>query len=66
MPGYIFTSRDTGLGYYKDAGMVIDSSLAEPDKAAGSSGQNAQPSSSTMPFVLKPKLRSRAAAEELD
>lgn len=65
LPDYVFTSRDQGVGYYKDASMP-----AEPhtnvDKAAACNVELKTPESTAVPFVLKPRLRTRAAAEELD
>ncbi len=68
MPGYVFATRDEGLGYYKDTGMVSGLDKQSQDHAQ-------QPSASVASTVqvrqlvcdlLQPRLRSRAAAEELD
>ena len=67
IPGYIFTTRDDGLGYYKDTGMVsgLDKQgqdLAKQQPASASTGQGRQ----LVCDLLQPRLRSPAAAEELD
>ena len=63
LPGYVFTSRDQGLGYYKDAKMAEKSYT---HIASASNTLQETPESTALPFVLKPRLRTRAAAEELD
>ena len=68
IPGYVFTTRDDGLGYYKDTGMVSELDKQSQDHAkqrpasVASSGQGRQ----LVCDLLLPRLRSRAAAEELD
>lgn len=62
---YVFTSRDQGTGYYKDVGMAAELHA----NASGTAACNIElktPESIAVPFVLKPRLRTRAAAEELD
>lgn len=65
LPGYAFTSRNQGVGYYKDASMA-EKPHAHADEAEASSTAQTMPESIARPFVLKPRLRTRAAAEELD
>ena len=64
----MFTNRDQGLGYYKDAEM--NGQLGMPDKsvAGSSNAENSLGASSECKVyhVLKPKLLSCIAAEELD
>ena len=62
LPGYVYTSRDQGLGYYKDASRGTGPS----DDAEASNCLHHTPDAMAHPFVLKPRLRTRAAAEELD
>lgn len=63
LPGYVFTSRSQGVGYYKDASMA---QKAHTHEAEASNTAQAMPESNALPVVLKPRLRTRAAAEELD
>ena len=65
LPGYAFTSRTQGVGYYKDASMAKKAHTAADETEAGNAAQ-AMPKSTALPVVLKPRLRTRAAAEELD
>ena len=66
--GYIFTTRGQGLGYYKDADIsgqlgAPKSQLAAETEAADSLCQK---SKQKVYHVLKPRLLSSIAAEELD
>ena len=65
LPGYAFTSRKQGVGYYKDANMD-KKPHTYADEAEASNTAQAMPKSIALPTVLKPRLRTRAAAEELD
>lgn len=65
LPDYVFTSRDQGVGYYKDVNMAAEPHT-DADEAASSNIELKTPESTAVPFVLKPRLRTRAAAEELD
>lgn len=68
IPGYVFTTRDEGLGYYKDTDMVSALDKQSQDHAkqrpasVASTGQGRQ----LVCDLLQPRLRSCAAAEELD
>ena len=67
VPGYVFTTRDQGLGYYRDSDPSESQHMAAPaDEASDQSVQQQQLSSRPVPFVFRPRLRTRAAAEELD
>ena len=65
LPGYVFTSRDQGAGYYKDASMA-EVPPAHSVRDASSNALQEAPERAALPFVLKPRLCTRAAAEELD
>ena len=65
LPGYVFTSRNQGVGYYTDASMA-GKPLTHADEAEASNTTQAMSESIALPTVLKPSLRTRAAAEELD
>ena len=66
--GYVFTTRDQGLGYYKDAGIYGQLGRLEQGIDVKSNAEKRLgPSSERKVYhVLKPKLLSCIAAEELD
>lgn len=65
LPGYVFTSKNQGVGYYKDASLA-GKPHTHADEAEARYTEQALPESTALPVVLKPRLRTRAAAEELD
>ena len=66
LTGYVFAKRDQGLGYYKDVSTTAISA-EDTDKTVSKSALQDEPTASnTVSKLLKPRLRTRAAAEELD
>lgn len=61
LPGYVFAKRDTGLGYHKDTRYIQpkERSADVPHRAV----QSKQPA---VKYLLRPRLVSLAAADELD
>ena len=73
IPGYVFTTRSQGLGYYKDAqqdSVVSDQTgvklREQPSAESDAESRACLPSDLKVYHVLKPRLLSIAAAEELD
>jgi hypothetical protein len=68
IPGYVFTTRDEGLGYYKDAGMNfgLDKQSQDHAKQQSASVASTMQGRQLVCDLLQPRLRSPAAAEELD
>lgn len=73
LPGYVFAKRDVGLGYHRDAGVsmsdVCDTSLQpKPQQLSSIPLQRGeqQPQQPAPKYLLRPRLVSLAAAEELD
>lgn len=71
MPGYVFTTRDQGLGYYRDDNLgsasakhIADRPKEDAVLPAGSALH--QQSDRNVLHLLQPRLVSLAAAEELD
>ena len=62
LAGYVFTKRDTGLGYHKDTGdVLLKAHSADPDHHTVQLTK--QPA---VKYLLRPRLVSLAAADELD
>ncbi|DBA92788.1 hypothetical protein WJX77_000098 [Trebouxia sp. C0004] len=68
IPGYVFTTRDEGLGYYKDTGLVsgLDKQSQDHTKQQSASVASTGQGRQLVYDFLQPRLRSCAAAEELD
>ena len=64
LPGYVFAKRDAGLGYHRDVNVDTDSM---PQQQLSASMCDPQQSAHRAPkYLLRPRLVSLAAAEELD
>ena len=67
LPGYVFAKRDAGLGYHRDVNVDTDSMPQQPHQQLSASMCDPQQSAHSAPkYLLRPRLVSLAAAEELD
>lgn len=66
LPGYVYAKRDCGLGYHRDIDVDTDSKQQRSQPQLSATMSAAQQAQHKPKYLLRPRLVSLAAAEELD
>ena len=66
LPGYVYAKRDCGLGYHRDIDVETYSKQQRSQQQLSATVSDVQQAQHKPKYLLRPRLVSLAAAEELD